>query len=459
MTIPAPFEPAPTLSLSDDMLQAAAELYPYTSDSALKAVSDLRERFSQEESARILNLVQARTKGEAKFGNYARELMLTEHGVEQASRPVIARYHAEILKAAGASVVADIGCGIGADSMGFARNGLSTVSIEMDPETASYTAQNLRFSPQSQVLVGDGTTAYNLLADGMLTNAAGEAVNALWLDPARRELGGSKGTRTERIFDPEAYSPPFSFVLKLARLGLPMGVKMGPGAPHEAIPTIEELVSERNPHPSVQTQWVQHGGDLVELVLWFNCPVDLSDSPQEGAEYSALIISGDKTDDTELEIQRLSGIPDETTAEYRNAEDIEYSLPVPGDIMYEPGAAAVRSHLVATLAEQINAEFIDPHIAYLRADSYTPTLFAKGYRVLEQIPVQDKALKKWVKAQGFTALTIKKRGVDIVPEKLRAQLLAGSKKKKEYSHATLIFTRVGQGSAAQRYGWWVEPLE
>ena len=144
MTIPAPFEPAPTLSLSDDMLQAADELYPYTSDSALKAVSDLRERFSQEESARILNLVQARTKGEAKFGDYARELMLTEHGVEQASRPVIARYHAEILKAAGASVVADIGCGIGADSMGFARNGLSTVSIEMDPETASYTAHNLR---------------------------------------------------------------------------------------------------------------------------------------------------------------------------------------------------------------------------------------------------------------------------------------------------------------------------
>ena len=30
---------------------------------------------------------------------------------------------------------------------------------------------------------------------------------ALWMDPARRELRGAKKAQTERLFDPEAFSP------------------------------------------------------------------------------------------------------------------------------------------------------------------------------------------------------------------------------------------------------------
>ena len=54
-------------------------------------------------------------------------------------------------------------------------------------------------------------------------------------------------------------------------------------------------------------------------------------------------------------------------------------------------------------------------------------------RWLEEIPLQEKQLKRWVREQGFTALTIKKRGVDIVPEQLRVRLLgsAGSKPSKK----------------------------
>ena len=83
-----------------------------------------------------------------------------------------------------------------------------------------------------------------------------------------------------------------------------------------------------------------------------------------------------------------------------------------------------------------------------------------------------------MREQGFTALTIKKRGVDIVPEQLRARLLGSagskpsnkpSKKKKNansssgaqessYRPATLVFTRIGSGRDSRRVGWHVRPL-
>ena len=94
--------------------------------------------------------------------------------------------------------------------------------------------------------------------------------------------------------------------------------------------------------------------------------------------------------------------------------------------------------------------------------------------MLEEIPLQEKQLKRWVREQGFTALTIKKRGVDIVPEQLRARLLGSagskpSKKKKNansssgaqessYRPATLVFTRIGSGRDSRRIGWHVRPL-
>ena len=64
--------------------------------------------------------------------------------------------------------------------------------------------------------------------------------------------------------------PPLSFVVDLAKTGMPVGVKLGPGMPHEAIVRPEDIRSEANPHPCVTAQWVEHEGSLVELVLWFN---------------------------------------------------------------------------------------------------------------------------------------------------------------------------------------------
>ena len=482
MPIPAsPFTPAATLPFSAEALAAADELYPLGSDT-LSTVTSLRSQgFSPEESAQIISLAQARTRARAKFGERARTLMLTQEAAEQATRPVIAHYRAQRLRPV-AGTVADLGCGIASDSAVYAADRGAVVAVELDPLTASFAAKNLEFCPQARVYSGD-VTGY---VHGELLDAAGEPVGMVWMDPARRELRGAKKAHTERLFDSEAFSPPFSFVLNLARTGVPMGVKLGPGFPHEGIPSPEDIASEANPNPCVEAEWIQSEGSLAELVLWFNALA------QEGVARTATSVH---------ELPMEETIPHEGTAETgalmpayeavsfrspltaeeaKQSVDVPASLPQPGDYLLEPAPAVVRSHLVAEFAQSIGAHLLDEHLAYLYSAELVEHPLVACYEVLEEIPLQEKQLKRWVREQGFTALTIKKRGVDIVPEQLRARLLgsAGSKpfkrKKKKnnisssdaqagaqessYRPATLVFTRIGLGRDSRRVGWHVRPL-
>ena len=482
MPIPAsPFTLAAELPFSAEALAAADELYPLGSDT-LSTVTSLRSQgFSPEESAQIISLAQARTRARAKFGERARTLMLTQEAAEQATRPVIAHYRAQRLRPV-AGTVADLGCGIASDSAVYAADRGAVVAVELDPLTASFAAKNLEFCPQARVYSGD-VTGY---VHGELLDAAGEPVGMVWMDPARRELRGAKKAHTERLFDPEAFSPPFSFVLNLARTGVPMGVKLGPGFPHEGIPSPEDIASEANPNPCVEAEWIQSEGSLAELVLWFNALA------QEGVARTATSVH---------ELPMEETIPHEGTAETgalmpayeavsfrspltaeeaKQSVDVPASLPQPGDYLLEPAPAVVRSHLVAEFAQSIGAHLLDEHLAYLYSAELVEHPLVACYEVLEEIPLQEKQLKRWVREQGFTALTIKKRGVDIVPEQLRARLLgsAGSKpfkrKKKKnnisssdaqagaqessYRPATLVFTRIGLGRDSRRVGWHVRPL-
>ena len=479
MPIPAsPFTPAAELPFSAEALAAADELYPLGSDT-LSAVTSLRSRgFSPEESAQIISLAQARTRARAKFGERARTLMLTQEAAEQATRPVIAHYRAQRLRPV-AGTVADLGCGIASDSAVYAADRGAVVAVELDPLTASFAAKNLEFCPQARVYSGDVTDYVH----GELLDASGEPVGIVWMDPARRELRGAKKAQTERLFDPEAFSPPFSFVLNLARTGVPMGVKLGPGFPHEGIPSPENIASEANPAPRVEAEWIQSEGSLAELVLWFNALA------QEGVARTATSARELSADTASPATEAAGEVADLlppyeavsfrstlTAAEAERSVEVPVSLPQPGEYLLEPAPAIVRSHLVAEFAQSIGAQLLDEHLAYLRSAEPVEHPLVTCYEVLEEIPLQEKQLKRWVREQGFTALTIKKRGVDIVPEQLRARLLgsAGSKpsKKKQkknanssggaqessYRPATLVFTRICVGRDSRRVGWHVRPL-
>lgn len=425
--------PAPDRPFTDEQLAAIDEFTPYSADCALAAASTLRSRgLTPEDSFAILTQAKLRTQGTDKFGDKAHQMLLTEAGFEQATRSAVAQRHAQRFKDAGLTSVADLGCGIGADSLAFAAAGLAVTAVELDPATAAFTAHNLASYPNSQVLVGN---VENINID-TLTTADGQKIQALWLDPARRETDG--GTTTSRLFDPEAFSPPLSFVEKLAATGIPMGVKMGPGLPHEHIPA------------NCEAEWVSHGGSVVEVVLWFNALA------RKGVRRAASVLSQNP-----LEPELLGEITSALDSpEITGTHQHEPTIGELATYLAEPDRAVVRSHLVSDLAHALGARLIDEHIAYLTADTLQPTALAQFFEIRQVLPLHEKALKRWVKENGVTALTVKKRGVDVLPEQLRIKLLAGAKKKKGQTRkeATLILTRLGQGAESQRLAIWAEPV-
>lgn len=414
----SPAEPA-RMSRQD---QTQLELcLPYHPDRALAAASKLRSlgRSSQDVSY-LLTQARLRTKAQQKFGQQAQKLLLTEAGYEQASRPTLASYRAQRLAQSGLSNILDLGCGIGTDSLAFAAANLGVRAVELDKETASFAAHNLADYPTARVFCGDLTQ----LSPDFLARYCQQHGAGIWLDPARRKTG--QGPRAERIFDPQEFAPPFSYILDLTQTGVPLAVKLGPATAHELIPQAAEA------------QWISQSGTVLELILWFN------GLARKGISRAASTIDQQGQLCTEITSSSSQSRP-------AKIADLETYL-------YEPDGAVIRSHLVADLARELGAHLIDRNIAYLSSQHYRPHPAAQAYRVLATMPVNLKLLKRWVREENISSLTIKKRGLDIRPEDLRKKLLAGTGKGSKGQEATLILTRIGQGKQSQRIAIQAQPI-
>lgn len=401
----------------------------YRDEDALRWSTQLRrEGHDPETVAAVLTQLRLRARAVQKFGPFTDHMLFTDDGLQQATRLSVAARHAQRFQDAGVSSVADLGCGLGADALAMAALELDVTAVEMDEATAAAATINLMPFPNATVACADALDWHAGLDES-------SRPEAFWLDPARRVLDGSGTNATggsARLFDPEAFSPPLSFVERLADTGAPVGVKLGPGLPHTAVPDTAEA------------QWISVDGALLEAVLWFNSA-------------------------RRAEVRRGALVVDSTgaTSELVSASDFDEdpAVPVAGregiaGYLYEPDAAVIRSGLIRQLVADtfgsVGGRMLDEHIAYFCADESVSTPFATGYRVLDVLPYSVKGLRRWVQEQAITRLDIKKRGVDVVPEELRRLLMSGQKKKQKKSGgpapeprtATLVLTRVGEDRIA-----------
>lgn len=391
--------------LTPEGWELLASLGPYQEDSSFELNSALRKAgHSPDLVSAVLTQSRLRTKAEAKFGEFSRQMLFTQAGLEQATRLNVAARHAQRFAGAGVSHVADLGCGLGADSLALASLDVTVTAVEMDETTAACATVNLIPFPNATVVHADATA---VPLDG---------IDGVWLDPARRVTSTSG---TKRIWDPEAFSPPLSFVEALAASGKAVGVKMGPGMPHDSVPH------------NCEAQWVSVAGDVTEVALWFNAV------RRPGVRRAALVLGP-------------SGAAELTSGEDFGSGPEAPVGPVEG-YLYEPDGAVIRAGLVADVALGLGGHLVDEHIAYICAPALVDTPFARAYKVLDVMPYNVKALKAWVKAEGITVLDIKKRGTAVTPEELRKQLLPGGKnpaKKGGTKTATLVLTRIGKDRVA-----------
>lgn len=349
-----------------------------------------KKDLSVNQVAAILTQLDLQDRAVTKFGSKAHEMLFTKSGLEQASRALVAELHAARFKRSGATAVADLGCGIGSQSLAFARAGLSVESVEIDELTADIARYNL-----------GGLDANVTEADA--TKFALSPQSTVFLDPARRTLGAHESRRLDSVHD---YSPPLDFAFaKAAEHG--GAIKLGPGFPRELIPD------------NAEAQWISVNGDVLENMLWFGS------LRRPGVTRSAVVFkhSGERT-----EINELTHSSDFDDAPVRKM----------GEFIYEPDGAIIRARLIGRIAEELNGGMLDPRIAYITSDQAAKSPFAVGFKVLHETSAKPKALSLLLRSLGVGSLEIKKRGVDVDPHSLRKTL-----KLKGPNTATLILTRIG----------------
>jgi SAM-dependent methyltransferase len=350
--------------------------------------AELRRTAAPERVAAALTQAELRRRAVGKFGDLAARMYFTPEGLEQATRLSVATHRAGRLQAAISQSVIDLGCGIGGDLVAFARAGITTAGVDLDPVRVAVAQANLA----ALELPG-------AVQEADATRVDTSPFDVAFADPARR---GGRG----RTFHVDAWTPPWSFVEEL--LLRDSCVKVAPGIPHALVPH------------GVEAEWVSDHGEVKEAALW----------------------SGRLTTDA----RRATVIGHGGLATLTDADDPGGDSVGVGDLgafLYEPDGAVIRAGLVTAVAAGVNGRLVDRKIAYVTSDEAFRTPFARSYRVVEQVPYREKPLRAALRARGIGTLTIKKRGVDVAPEQLRRRLdLHGE------DEATLVLTRArGQGIA------------
>jgi len=336
--------------------------------------------------------VELRRHAAAKLGDDAAVMWFTRDGLEQATRARVATHRAARMAAYDARTLVDLGCGVGGDLVAAARAGLTCVGVDLDPVRVAIAEANL--------------AALGLPGAGAVADATAldlDPFDVAFADPARRTGRG-------RSFRVDDWTPPWDFVEAL--LARTACVKAAPGLPHERVPD------------GVEAEWVSDEGEVKEVALWAGRLATV--------RWRATVITGGG----------LATLTDE--------DEVSDEVRAVGDYLYEPDGAVIRAGLVTAVAAAVDGGRVDPHLAYVTSDHARRTPFARGYRVLEELPYREKQLRAALRERDVGALTIKKRGVGVVPEELRQRLrLTGS------VPATVVLTRVaGKGTALL-----VEPVQ
>jgi hypothetical protein len=330
----------------------------------LGRLMELRREFTATEAAVLLDQARLRQSAAGKFPDAGR-LFFTEEALQQASSPAVARYRAQ--RFGTYTCVADLGCGIGSDTLALAEVVAQVIAVERNPVRARLAAANIAargLTHKAHVLCTDWTQARL-------------AVNAAFADPSRRQNG-------RRVFGLARMEPPIAAILVLQSRIPDVGVKVAPGVSHEEIPEGAEV------------EFISEKGALKEALLLFG-------GLRSGTRYRATLLPGP----FHLEPGRATGA---------------VSPREPGAFLYEPDPAVLRAGLVRTLGAQLGAQQIDATIAYLTGDALTATPFARAWSVIRHGPFGLKTLNRWLREAGAGQVVVKKRGSPIDPDAFRRRL-------------------------------------
>jgi len=353
----------------------------------LIGIPALRKQFAEiapELISMAFGQAQMQQRLESRWGISAADLLLTDEGISQATRPQVAKCRAEFIsqKFGKNAHVLDLTCGLGFDSREFARHGLRVTSVEIDPEIAKLAEHNLK---QFDVVVH--------CADANDFEIPND-VDVVFVDPARRDPTAAKDSlgNTKRIFNPSQWSPSWETINRISQ-NHSVIAKVAPGIDKA------ELMNW-------DARWVSSDGDLVECFLSSN---------GTGIRAAVLLDS-----DNDLQFEVLGDSATETA-------------PL-GDYLVIPDPALIRASALDAVAKICNGGLVNEHIAWLTSSDvdaiaelseHSPNL-ASILRIESQFKFSDKQLVANLKGIETSGVTVMTRGMQLDVEAIRKMAVKAS---------------------------------
>lgn len=378
--------------LTDEGQRLLSEMPPITADNHLSIATQLRGQASPAVAQAIIETVILRQEAAVKFSR-ADQMYFSREALEQSSSEIVSAYRAQRFTQAGIERVADLGCGIGGDSLALAAT-MEVMGVEWHPVRLAMAQENVR-------VYGHGLNFRPLQAD--LLELTPLPVQAAFFDPARRDENG------RRLYSVHQYRPPLTLIDKWRVWIGEAAVKISPGVDYDELPDDAEI------------EFISVNSEVKEGILWFG-------ELQSGVMRRATLLpAGDTLTDSEM-------------------PSVPIAITEPRDYLYEPDKAVIRAHLVEALADQLGATKLAEDIAYLTADSSRLTPFARCFAIEDWFPFQLKRLRHYLRHRGIGRVIVKKRGSPLEPEALQRQL------RLEGEEACILFLTHVKGEAAVLIG-------
>ncbi|KUG59356.1 hypothetical protein AVL62_06680 [Serinicoccus chungangensis] len=383
-------------------------LPPYDEQDTFSLLARLRaDGHDPELVSAALTQSRLRTRGRERLGPGVERLLLTQDGLEQATRPAVATRRAARLAGTGVRHVLDLGCGLGLDAIAFAREGLEVTAVERDPVVAAAARANLAPWPGARVLTGDA-----------LSQPVG-ADDAAFLDPARRVTGVADARgRTRRVRGLEGLSPSFEEVRGVAGRARATVAKLGPSFDPGDVPA------------GADAEWVSLDGDLLECALWWG-----AGPPRRRAVVGR---TGPGT----------TAVWDEVV----ESPDPPAPLPDAGGLLghlAEVDDAVRAAGLTPSLAAAVDGRETAPGTGYVTAAAAVDHPAMRWFAVREVLPLRATAVRAWLRHHHDPAgpVTLKKSGVRLDPDGFRRDLRL-PRRARGGDELVLVLTTVGASGRA-----------
>jgi len=337
----------------------------------------LRTEYSPELVRAAITQAELRSKAEARFARAA-GMWFSTKGLEQATSEAVAAHKA----ARFAGTVFDFCCGIGADTAALGLRGCDVTSVDISPLCCLMTEWNAEahgVSDRVKTVCRD--IAEVTARDGLLH-----------IDPDRRPRAGR---RVRRVEDCEP--------------GLPVLLELIGEFPGGAI-KLSPASNFGGKFSGCEVELVSLHGECREATIWFG---DLAGD----ASFRATALPSGET------------IAAEPLSAWTNVGEL-------GSWIYDLDPAVVRSGLVDVLAERLGLRRLDDSEEYLTGDSQVDSPFVRPFEVLENLPNNDRDIRRAFGRYKFGEAEIKCRHVPIQAEVVRRKLPMEGQ-----GVGTLIYTR------------------